>query len=75
MKEFFETYIQHQEDIEYFLQESLKNTYQAITYLKDCEANQYFMHPFFGQLNKKQTIKFLEIHTEHHLKIIRDILK
>ena len=57
------------------LQESLKNTYQAITYLKDCEANQYFMHPFFGQLNKKQTIKFLEIHTQHHLKIIRDILK
>ncbi|MFZ4104139.1 MAG: DinB family protein [Sediminibacterium sp.] len=57
------------------LQESLKNTYQAITYLKDCEVNQYFMHPFFGQLNKKQTIKFLEIHTQHHLKIIRDILK
>ena len=25
MKEFFETYIQHQEDIEYFLQESLRN--------------------------------------------------
>ena len=25
MKEFFETYIQHQEDIKYFLQESLKN--------------------------------------------------
>ena len=57
------------------LQESLKNTYQAIAYLKDCQENQYFMHPFFGQLNKKQTIKLLEIHTEHHLKIIRDILK
>jgi len=57
------------------LQESLKKTYQAITYLKDCEENQYFMHPFFGQLNKKQTIKLLAIHTEHHLKIIRDILK
>jgi len=57
------------------LQESLKNTYGAITYLKDCEERQYFMHPFFGQLNKKQTIQFLAIHTEHHLKIVRDILK
>jgi len=57
------------------LQESLKNTYQAIAYLKDCQEKQYFMHPFFGQLNKKQTIQFLAIHTQHHLKIVRDILK
>jgi D-serine dehydratase len=57
------------------LQESLKNTYQAIAYLKDCQENQYFMHPFFGQLNKKQTILFLAIHTQHHLKIVRDICK
>lgn len=37
--------------------------------------NSYFNHPFFGDLNKRRTIKFLEIHTDHHLKIIKDILQ
>ena len=35
MKEFIETYIQHQEDIEYFLQESLKNIGNLSNYKKD----------------------------------------
>lgn len=42
---------------------------------QDLKENQYFSHPLFKQLNKKKALKFLELHTKHHLKIIRDILK
>lgn len=45
------------------------NSYQ------DLNENQYFTHPIFKQLNKKKTIQFLELHTNHHLKIVKDILK
>ncbi len=34
-----------------------------------------FRHPVFDRLNKKQAKRFIEIHTRHHLKIVKDILK
>ena len=57
------------------LKSHLAATFQKLKELDDLRANHYFEHPFFGQLNKKATVKFLEIHTEHHLHIIKDIVK
>ena len=54
---------------------SIAKTKLALQELTNCEKNNYFIHPYFGQLNLPATIRFFEVHTYHHLKIIRDILK
>ena len=43
--------------------------------LNTLEVNTFFKHPLFGNVNTKRVHRFLEIHTNHHLKIIKDILK
>lgn len=48
---------------------------EMICDIENLDKNCNFKHPYFDVLNKKQTIKFLNIHTNHHLKIIKDILK
>ncbi len=42
--------------------------------LNTLDKNAYFHHPYFGNLNLKHTKRFLQIHTNHHLKIVEDIL-
>ena len=37
------------------------------------DKNAYFKHPLFGNVNTPRIYRFLLIHTNHHLKIIKDI--
>lgn len=48
---------------------------QVLENLQKVEENKFFTHPYFGDLNKKHTIRMIELHTRHHLAIIDDIIK
>lgn len=54
---------------------NLELTKKLILELKSISNDHYFEHPYLGKLKKKNAIRFLEIHTKHHLKIIEDIVK
>lgn len=49
--------------------------FKKIKALNNLQRHHHFNHPYFGKLNLKETNKFLAIHTNHHLKIINDIMK
>lgn len=57
------------------VQEQIKNTKEKIQQLKSVSPGQFFTHPFFGHMKKKKTVRFLKLHTKHHLKIIDEITK
>lgn len=42
--------------------------------LSSLDDNAFFQHPIFGNVNKKRVCRFLTLHTNHHLKIINDIM-
>ncbi|MEO9954573.1 hypothetical protein [Nonlabens sp.] len=53
----------------------LNKAVNAIKSLDALPSNKTFRHPLFGWLNLEDTIKFMGIHTHHHIKILRDIVK
>ena len=57
------------------IQSQLEEAKSALQSIESLPANSYFKHPYFGMLNLKGAQKFLRIHTRHHLKIMRDIIK
>jgi len=60
-----------QEDIELLLIEA-KNVWDEAQQL---QSDQFFIHPLFGKYNKKAAMRFIIIHSNHHLRIITDILR
>lgn len=57
------------------LLKKIKQAKSCLVDLLEADNNAHFRHPYFGDLNKKNTGRFLEVHTRHHLKIVKDILK
>ncbi|WP_117884032.1 DUF1569 domain-containing protein [Aureibaculum luteum] len=57
------------------LKSQLKEVHKNLTDIEKLSSKSHFEHPIFGQLHLKKTIRFLELHTTHHIKIINDILK
>jgi len=56
------------------IQQHIQAARHSLELLATANSNQYFTHPIFGKLNKKEAFRFFYVHTSHHLKIIKDIL-
>lgn len=56
------------------LQRQLEIAQAKLMSLDDLEENSNYEHPVFGLLDRDQALYAIEIHTNHHLKIIKDIL-
>lgn len=50
---------------------TLRDKLQNMSMLK---PQHFFEHPFFGPLHVKHTFKVIQLHTQHHIKIINDII-
>ena len=57
------------------LVEHLKATQENIQRLGKADESKFFRHKIFGDLRLSKTIFFLELHTEHHLKIVREVCR
>lgn len=57
------------------LQNHINKARENMLLIENFQPYNYFEHPFFGKLHVHNTLKFLALHTQHHIDIIRDIIK
>ena len=57
------------------LMNTIETARKKIKALANIQKHHHFDHSFFGKLHLQETTEFLKIHTNHHLKIIKDIVK
>lgn len=48
-------------------------TRERVKALRDLQPRNFFLHPFMGKIRLKPALRFLCVHTNHHLKIVRDL--
>ncbi|GGG38926.1 DUF1569 domain-containing protein [Bizionia arctica] len=51
----------------------MKEVREGIITIPNLDKNAFFKHPMFGNINTTRVYRFLELHTSHHLKIIKEI--
>ena len=55
------------------LQQHLYTTKANLESIGQLSPDHFFTHPFLGDFKLIPAVKFMQVHTRHHLKIIRDI--
>ena len=48
---------------------------ENIIKIQNLDKNAFFKHPLFGHINTTRVIRFMDTHTNHHIKIIKNILQ
>ncbi|MDW3194377.1 MAG: hypothetical protein R8G66_18520 [Cytophagales bacterium] len=52
----------------------LEDAKARISEASQLNPDQFVNHPVFGPMGRNEALRFIEIHTDHHFKIIEDIL-
>ncbi|MEM7187367.1 MAG: DUF1569 domain-containing protein [Bacteroidota bacterium] len=57
------------------LYSQLETAKQQLSTVFELDEKAHFKHPVFGTIARGNALRFIEVHTKHHLKIVRDIIE